>query len=114
MSILRESLNNIIKLPRYGKIITVIFIDISLCFLSTWFAFYLRLEEFIKIDDLAILALLISIILAIPVFWLLGLYSAMFRFVGPTLASTVAIAILIYGLLYFAVITIYGIQGIWK
>ena len=60
MSILRESLNNIIKLPRYGKIITVIFIDISLCFLSTWFAFYLRLEEFIKIDDLAILALLIS------------------------------------------------------
>ena len=112
MSILRESLNNIIKLPRYGKIITVIFIDISLCFLSTWFAFYLRLEEFIKIDDLAILALLISIILAIPVFWLLGLYSGMFRFAGPSLVYTVAIAILIYGFLYFAVIAIYGVQGI--
>tara|TARA_B100000787_G_scaffold152593_1_gene126353 strand:+ start:46521 stop:48443 length:1923 start_codon:yes stop_codon:yes gene_type:complete len=112
MSILKESVKNIIKLPRYGKILIVIFIDISLCFLSTWFAFYLRLEEFIKIDDLAVFAVLISITLAIPVFWLLGLYSAMFRFAGPTLAFPVAIAILIYGLLYFAVIAIYGVQGI--
>ena len=56
MSVLDETVKNIINLPRYAKRIIFIFIDIGLCVLSTWLAFYLRLEEFIRISDVTILA----------------------------------------------------------
>ena len=69
MSILREPIRNMINIPRYAKRIIAIFIDIGLCVLCTWFAFFLRLEEFIRINDVTILAVLISITLAIPIFW---------------------------------------------
>ena len=112
MSITSEISKNIINLPRYAKRIIIIIVDIGLCILCTWLAFYLRLEQFIKINDLAILAALISIILAIPIFWLLGLYRVVFRFGGLPLIFVVTVSIAIYGLFYFVVIGIYTIQSI--
>ena len=111
MSVLDETVKNIINLPRYAKRIIFIFIDIGLCVLSTWLAFYLRLEEFIRIDDVTFLAVLMSL-LAIPIFWLLGLYKAMFRFEGSSETFMILFASLIYWLLYFSVIGVYGIRGI--
>ena len=110
MSILTVAFKNIINLPRYIKRFTAIIIDISLCILCTWLAFYLRLEQYIKIDNVTILAVIISISLAIPTFWLLGLYKTMFRFAGPSTIFTVAVATSAYGFLYFMIISIYGIQ----
>jgi len=110
MSILTVTFKNIINLPRYTKRFTAIIIDISLCILCTWFAFYLRLEQYIKINDVTIIAVIISIFLAIPTFWFSGLYKTMFRFAGPSTIFTVAVATSVYGLLYFMIIGIYGIQ----
>ena len=112
MPIFYKVSKNIMDLPRYAKKAIAIIIDVGLCILCTWFALYLRLEQFIKINDTNLLAVLISITLAIPIFWLLGFYKAMFRFVGETAILTITIAILIYSLLYFSVISIYTIQGI--
>jgi len=109
---LSEVSKNLLDLPRYAKRIIAIIIDISLCIICTWLAFYLRLEQFIKINEISILVVLISIFLAIPIFWLLSLYKTMLRFVGSSIILTVAVASLAYGLLYFVVIGIYGIQGI--
>ena len=50
MSILGEQSQNIISLNRYAKRILAIILDLGLCILCTWLAFYLRLEQFIKID----------------------------------------------------------------
>ena len=112
MSILNEMPKNIINLPRYAKKAIAIIIDLGLCIICTWFAFYLRLEQFIRINDVTIIAVLISVTLAIPIFWLLGLYRAMFRFADSSIIFTVAVATSIYGLLYFSVVGIYGIQSI--
>ena len=112
MSILAESSKNILNLPRYAKRIVAIILDLGLCILCTWIAFYLRLEQFIQIDDATIFAVLISIILAIPIFWLLGLYRTLTRFAGSSLVLTALVATLSYGLIYFAIISIYGIQGV--
>ena len=112
MSNLTDASNNVINLPRYAKKTIAIIIDLGLCILCTWLAFYLRLEQFIKINNVTILAVLISITLAIPIFWLLGLYRTMFRFAGSSIVFTAAVATLAYGLIYFAAIGIYGIQGI--
>jgi FlaA1/EpsC-like NDP-sugar epimerase len=112
MSIFLEISRDIFDLPRYAKKIMVIFIDVGLCIICTWLAFYLRLEQFIKINDITILAVLISIFLSIPIFWLMGLYKTIFRFAGSSIIFTVFVATFAFSLLYFAVIGIYGIQGI--
>ena len=62
---LPELSKKIVSLPRYAKKIIAIIIDVGLCILCTWLAFYLRLEQFIKINDVTILAVIISIFLAI-------------------------------------------------
>jgi FlaA1/EpsC-like NDP-sugar epimerase len=112
MLILRNIFNKLINLPRYAKRIVAIIIDIGLCIICTWFAFYLRLEQFIEIDDVTILAVIISITLALPIFWIMGLYKAMFRSVGLSIVNTLVVAVFTYGLLYFSVFSIYVIPGI--
>ncbi len=112
MPFLEELSKNIINLPRFAKRIIAIIIDVGLCIFCTWLAFYLRLEEFIKINNVTTLAVEISILLAIPIFWLLGLYKTIFRFAGSSIIFTVFIATFAYSLIYFSVIGIYGIQGI--
>ena len=112
MSILRELSKNIINLPRYTKRIIAILIDIGLCIFCTWLAFFLRLEEFVKINNVTTLAVEISILFGIPIFWLMGLYKTIFRFQGSSIIFTAFVATSVYALLYFAVISIYGIQGI--
>ena len=112
MLILKDISKNIINLPRYTKRLIAILIDIGLCIFCTWLAFLLRLEELVKINEVTTLAVEISILLAIPIFWLMGLYKTIFRFQGSSIIFTVFIATFTYSLLYFAVIGIYGIQGI--
>jgi FlaA1/EpsC-like NDP-sugar epimerase len=112
MSFFSFAPTKIIDLPRYTKRIIAIIIDAGLCILCTWFAFYLRLEQLININDITILAAIISILLAIPIFWLMGLYRTILRFTGSSIIFTVFVAIFAYSLLYFAVVGIYGIQGI--
>tara|TARA_Y100000389_G_C17462916_1_gene523167 strand:- start:1225 stop:3195 length:1971 start_codon:yes stop_codon:yes gene_type:complete len=111
-SILSNASKDLINLPRYAKRIVVIIIDVGLCILCTWLAFYLRLEQFLKINDETILAVLFSVLLAIPLFWLIGLYKTIFRYADSSIILTVFVATFAYLLLYFAVIGIYGIQGI--
>jgi nucleoside-diphosphate-sugar epimerase len=102
-----------LALPRYAKRTIAIILDLSLCVLCTWFSFYLRLDNFISIKEGAVLiAILFSISFALPVFWLLGLYHTIFRYSGSSIVFSVSIALLVYGLLYFSVITVYGILGI--
>jgi len=102
----------IIKLSRYTKRILAIITDIGLCVFCTWLAFYLRLEQFIKINETSILAAEISVLLAIPIFWFTGLYKTIFRFAGSSIILKVFFSSLIYSILYFVIISIYGIQGI--
>lgn len=108
---LKDTLSNILSLPRYAKKITVVIFDIGLCVLCTWLAFYLRLEKFITINDVTIVPILLSIFLSVPIFWLLGLYREIFRFTGLSIFFSISIALLIYALLYFSVIGIYVIEG---
>jgi len=112
MSNLTELSKSIINLPRYTKRIIAILIDVGICIICTWLAFFLRLEEFVKINNVTTLAVQISILLAIPIFWLMGLYKTIFRFQGSSIIFSVFVASFAYALLYFAVIGIYGIQGI--
>jgi FlaA1/EpsC-like NDP-sugar epimerase len=109
---IHRATKSILNLPRFAKHIIAIIVDLNLCVLSTWFAFYLRLDQFILIQGVALAAVMVSVALVLPIFWMLGLYRTIFRYSGLSIMFSVSIALLIYGFLYFSVFGLYGVAGI--
>jgi FlaA1/EpsC-like NDP-sugar epimerase len=103
---------SLLLLPRFTKQIIAIIIDLSLCALCVWFAFYLRLDQFILIQGASLEAVVVSIGLAIPIFWLFGLYRTIFRYSDLNIMFSISIALLVYGFLYFLVFGVYRVVGI--
>ena len=100
------------SLPRSAKIGVVICVDSSLIILSVWLAYYLRLGEFVTLSDTALVAVMTSIFFALPIFFISGLYRAIFRYSGWPALLSVARATSIYGLLYASIFTAIGISGV--
>jgi FlaA1/EpsC-like NDP-sugar epimerase len=109
---IHRAAQSVLSIPRFAKQIIAIIVDLSLCVLSTWFAFYLRLDQFISIEGAALTAVIVSVALVLPIFWLLGLYRTIFRYSGLSIMLSVSIALLIYGFLYFSFFGVYGVVGI--
>ena len=107
-----EIVKNLSSLHRYSKRSIAIITDVGLCVMCTWLAFGLRLEELILFKDFNFSPILISIILAISVFWIFGLYRTIFRYSGISLTFTILVSTSVYGFLYFLIIGIYGISGV--
>ena len=108
----------VLGLPRGAKRSVVILLDISLCVLTVWLAYYLRLGEFIGFarhaqwGTGASWAAVASVVLALPLFIVSGLYRAIFRYSGWPALLAVARAVGIYGLLYASVFTAIGVAGV--
>lgn len=108
----------VLGLPREAKRSVVILLDISLCVLTVWLAYYLRLGEFIGFSRHsqwgmgASWAAATSVVLALPLFIVSGLYRAIFRYSGWPALLTVARAVGIYGLLYASIFTSIGVSGV--
>jgi FlaA1/EpsC-like NDP-sugar epimerase len=102
----------LIALPRPAKRLLVLALDAGLCVLAVWLAFYLRLEKFAPLTGPALWAALGSVVLALPIFVSAGLYRAIFRYSGLPAMMAVGRAMLLYGVLFAAVFTIYGVQGV--
>ena len=102
----------ILELPRYAKRAIVIIFDATMCIFSIWIAFYLRLDQFLSLEKLNDLVLYVSIVIAIPIFWLTGLYQTIFRYADKSIIIPISVALLIYGLIYASIFTIYTIPGV--
>ena len=102
----------IISLNRYSKRIIAMVTDLTLCVLCTWLAFFIRLEELILFKDFNFYPAAISAIIAIPILWLFGVYRTFFRYTSLSIIFTITSSIFVYGMLYFLVIGVYGIQGV--
>ena len=104
--------NYTLGLPRYAKILIAVVTDVSLCVLTIWLAFYIRLDEFVKLSNEALIAVALSAITAITIFFAFGLYREIFRYSGLNALFTVFKAIIIYGLIFVSVVTAVGIDGV--
>ena len=102
----------ILALPRWVKRLVVLALDSALCTLTVWLAFYLRLGEFVVLADNALWAVAASICIALPIFFVAGLYRAIFRYSGWPALMAVVRAIGIYGLLYASIFTAIGVGGV--
>ena len=108
----KEFSDIILSFDRYSKRIIAVITDTGLCILCTWLAFTLRLEELILFKDFNIYPAIISIIIAIPIFFLFGLYRTIFRYTGLSIILTILASSFVYGFLYFLVIGVYSIHGV--
>ena len=111
---MKSILESIITLPRSQKKIISSTFDLLLCNISIWFSFSLVSGKFITFEELNINLVIISVILAISIFWKLGLYDTILRFADRYIISTIALAICAYGVLFFIIIFIYNPQGVPK
>lgn len=107
-----EFAGTILLQPRLLKRAIVISLDTIFCLLSVWFGFYLRLGEFVSLDHSVIFAGIVSVVLAIPIFLISGLYRAIFRYSGLPAMMALVRAILLYGVLYAAIFTFYSVPGV--
>lgn len=106
----------ILGIPRPAKRGIVLMVDASLCVLSVWLAYYLRLGEWVKLSGEEFWkpqwAVLGSLALALPLFVISGFYRAIFRYSGLTALMTVIKAIAIYCLMYASIFTAVGLPGV--
>ncbi len=109
---------SVLALPRPAKRFIALLVDLSLCILTVWLAFYLRLGEFIGFAGSsewaqgAVWAGAVSVGIALPIFVVFGLYRAIFRYNGWPALLAVARAVGIYGLLFASIFTAIGLTGV--
>lgn len=116
-----ESIHNytalpILALPRYVKRVIVLTLDVSLCMLTVWLAYYLRLEEWVHLNGEGFFqpqwAVLASVALAIPLFVTHGFYRVIFRYSALAAIGSVMRAFGLYALFYAVVVTVVGLPGV--
>jgi FlaA1/EpsC-like NDP-sugar epimerase len=107
---------HILALPRSGKRAIILVVDTGLCLLSTWLAFYLRLGEFQswtgQFFSPWLWAAAVSVLMAIPIFVKSGLYRAIIRYSGLPAMMAISRAMLLYGVMFAAVFTFFGVRGV--
>jgi FlaA1/EpsC-like NDP-sugar epimerase len=103
---------SILEMPRYLKQIFVITSDIILYVAALIIAFYLRLDKFIFFSETFTKITLIGLSLAIPIFWIMGLYKNMFRYSGKAEFLSILYSTFVYGFLFFLIVTINGLSGV--
>jgi FlaA1/EpsC-like NDP-sugar epimerase len=100
-----HTLTRLTALPRRSKQALMAAIDIGLSVVSMWLAFSLRFEQFFfpwSWNQVLIFAL--APLLSFPIFVRMGLYRAVFRYSGFGATAAVARAMLIYTLVFGAIV----------
>ena len=102
----------LLALPRPIKRLLALSVDAVLCALTVWLALCLRLEGWVEMTGNQWLVVGISLVLALPVFVVSGLYRAIFRYAGLAALMAVTRAILIYGVLFATALAVLALPGV--
>lgn len=109
---MRRIAEPLLALPRPYKRLIAIGVDAALCALTVWMAYCLRLSEWVPMNGRPMVAVILSMTLAIPVFGAFGLYRIVFRYAGAETVASCTFACGVYGLCYSAFITTYGFEHV--
>lgn len=109
---LNDLASSVLSWSRPAKSGTVLFLDVALCVLSVFLAYYLRLGEWISLSLSSFFVILASVGLAIPLFVTSGLYRAIFRYSGAPALVAIARAMVLYGAAFSAIFTFWGVDGV--
>ncbi len=106
--------DRLLGLPRYAKRGIALVIDVFLIGLTVWLAFQLRLglQSPVPLDAVFWTTAILACAFALPIFVRSGLYRAIFRYSGLSAMLVLTRALLIYGLLFAGVFTVWGVDGV--
>lgn len=110
--LIQKPISLLLNMKRGYKRLFVISIDAALCVLTVWIAYYLRLGYFVPLKGLALYVAATSVALAIPIFYLFGLYRTVFRYFGTSALALLIKAMVVYGVLFAAIFTVFSFTGI--
>ncbi|QEA13276.1 polysaccharide biosynthesis protein [Comamonas flocculans] len=97
--------------PRRAKQLLVLFVDLLTALVAVWLAFFLRLDQFsLPVQQQALVYP--AALLFVPVFIRMGLYRAVFRYTGLAALLTIALAVAVYGLIFFGLLLSMQWQGV--
>ncbi len=102
----------VLALSRSSKRMIVVAVDIALCALTVWVAYYLRLGAWVSLIGRPSVAVGLSVAIALPIFTIAGLYRTVFRHIEARLITVTAAASICYGLCYAALVSAYGFNNI--
>jgi len=113
---LTKSALPLLALPRPAKRAIALAVDASLIVLTVWIAFYLRLDEWVRLSGEGLFqpmrAIAVSWLIALPLFITHGFYRVIFRYSGMAAMQMVLRTFALYGLLYASVVTAIGLPGV--
>lgn len=102
----------LLELPRFVKQGVVILLDVIISLIAVWLAFYLRIEQVgLPLYEQNIVYFLAGV-LFLPVFIRAGLYRAIFRYTGMSAMAATAVAVLVYGALFFGILILLQLPGV--
>jgi FlaA1/EpsC-like NDP-sugar epimerase len=103
-----RQIDSLLALPRSAKKLLAVMADSALCVLTVWLAICFRFESWVSLSDYQWLAVLLSVVLAIPLLTSFGFYHTVIRYVGRQTITAALRAIGIYTVIFGAVFTAYG------
>lgn len=111
-TLVTSSLEKIAQIARWKKRAIVILLDILLCVQSIWIAYSLRIGVWVLWDIAVQKIVLICLLVMIPVFFLSGVYHAIFRYAGTGMMKILVRAFAIYTVVIGFTFVIVGIDGV--
>lgn len=101
----------ITQIPRRVKRLIVVILDILICIVSVWIAFYLRLGNYLSVSEQPILPVVTSIAIFLPLSIYFKLHRMIFRFNDVSSFITIIQTITIYGTCYATIFTLFSVEG---
>lgn len=104
----RNFTESILRLPRLVKRGIAVAVDAAICVLTVAVAYRLRLDGWIFPTGNQWYSYALAIGFAVPIFIKMGLYRAIFRYVGWHALSNITIACIVYGAFYSLTFSVIG------
>lgn len=101
-----------LDLPRYVKRVLAVSVDVSLCVVSVWLAFFLRLGVVVSVWNEGFVAAITSVAIALPLFVFSGLYRMVFRYSDRAVILKVFRVCALYSLFYVTIFTVIAVPGV--
>jgi FlaA1/EpsC-like NDP-sugar epimerase len=102
----------LLALPRPIKQTLAFSLDALLCLASLWLALALRLETLNPLLKLHFTPVMVSVAMALPIFFVFGLYRSVFRFSGARALRAIALACGLYGAVFLVVVALIGLPAV--
>ncbi|WP_105005030.1 polysaccharide biosynthesis protein [Rhizobium leguminosarum] len=102
----------LLAMPRVAKRALALLVDSSFCVLTIWLAYCFRLNEWTVLTGVQWLPVVVSLCMALPIFIVMGMYRAIFRYANMAAFITVLKAIAIYGVAFMTIFTALSVPGV--